>query len=180
MAFVDLARNTLVLKVVLAGPPAVGKSERLAQLGPTSIFGSVTSGLTQMAVLPLAAESSKRPVEIEIYEWHGPERADLRSKALFTGLDGFIYLADAREDRYVDTGRQFDFLLDEAGKTRLTRIPGLLLLGRMDEGLLRLPALEKRLKGATWSQRLELARDDGPALAEAIRVFGETMLARVL
>ena len=184
MAFVDLAKNTLVLKAVIAGPPAVGKTTRLTQIGKVGRFvqyGSSAAGKTSVGVLPLASEGSVRPVEIEAYEWHGPEKADLRAKSLFTGLDGVIYVADAREDRFVDTGRQFDFLLDQAGKTRVSRLPGLLVLGRADEGLLRLPAIEKRLKrGPTWSERIELDIDDGARFVEAVRVLGEVMLARVL
>lgn len=180
LAFVDLARNTLVLKAILAGPPAVGKTSRLAQIGRVETFGSATSGITQMAALPLASEATSRPVEIEVYEWHGPERADVRGKGLFTGLDGLIYVADARESRYVDTGRVFDFLLDEAGKTRIARLPSLLVLGRTDEGLLRLPHIEKRLKGATWSDRLEAKLEENERFLEAVRVFGEVMLARVI
>lgn len=183
MAFVDLEKNQLVLKVVLAGPPASGKTERLHQIGAQGklqSFGSRVIGEMHMAELPLAAEGSIRPVCIEVYEWHGPERIDVRGKALFTGLDGIIYVADARQDRYVDTTKQFEFLVDKAGKTRVQRLPGLLVLGHMDEGLLRLSAFEKGLEGPTWSERIEASVDDAAPFLEAVRLFGEVMLARAL
>jgi hypothetical protein len=184
VAFVDLKRNVLVLKVVLAGPPKVGKTERLQHIGEgerVQSFGSRTAGVVQMASLPLPSESTPRLVEIEVYEWHGPERADVRAKSLFTGLDGIIYVADAREDRLVDTVRQFEFLLDQAGKSRVVRLPGLLVLGRMDEGTLRLdPTIEKRVQGPTWSERVELPYTERDPFVEAVRLFGEVMLARVL
>lgn len=181
MAFVDLNRNVLVLKVVVAGPPAVGKTTRLEQIGRFQTYGSRTSGKTNMATMALASEGTTRPVEIELYEWHGPERADVRAKALFTGLDGVVYIADAREDRFVDTANHFDFLIKEAGSSRLTRLPGLLILGQMDEGLLRLPGLSKRLqRGPTWTERLELAIEDDQPWLEAVRLFGEAMLTRMV
>lgn len=183
MAFVDLSRNRLVLKVLLAGPPAVGKTERLGQIGDVgrfTPFGTSVIGRSNMAVLPLKATATKRPVEIELYEWHGPERADVRAKRMFTGLDGMVYIADAREDRFVDTQKQFEFLIKEAGRSRLARLPGLLLLGMMDEGLLRLSAIASKLDGGpTWSDQLELSIDDADAFVEAIRVLGEVMLARI-
>jgi hypothetical protein len=141
VAFIDLAKNKLVLKVAMAGPPAVGKSLRLDQLGREGRrhdFGSKLMAPTSMAVLPLASEATGRPVEIEVYEWHGPEKVDVRGKALWTGLDGVIYVCDAREDRYVDTAATFKFMVEEAGKSRLVRVPSLLVLGRLEEGLLRL------------------------------------------
>jgi hypothetical protein len=183
MVFVDLRRNKLILKVVLAGPPAVGKSERLAQLGAIGRrqrFGSSLTGETELAALPIDAEKEGRGVEIEVYEWHGPERADLRAKALFVGLDGIIYLADAREDRRVDTIRQFEFLVEKAGKSKVQRLSALLLLGHLDEGLLRLSSFEGKLQGPTWSERLELPIEDAEPFVEAVRLFGETMLARVV
>ena len=184
MAFVDLARNRLVLKVVVAGPPAVGKTTRLEHVeteGRFASFGSSVTGRTNMAVLSIEAEGASRPVEIELYEWHGPERADVRSKALFTGLDGLVYVADAREDRFVDTVNQFEFLVKEAGASRLRRLPGLLVLGQMDEGLLRLPTIEKRLqRGPTWSEKVSADHEDAGAFLEALKLFGELMLARIL
>lgn len=183
MAFVDLARDVLVLKVVLAGPPAVGKTERLEQLGlvgKSACFGSTVMGPTRMAALPLTSEREGRAVEVEVYEWHGPEKADVRTKGLFVGLDGIIYLADAREDRYVDTVKQLEFLVEQAGKTKVARLPGLLVLGQMDEGLLRLATLAPKLTGPTWASRLEASIDDEEAFVEAVRVFGEVMLARTL
>ena len=61
MAFVDLKKNVLVLKAVLAGPPAVGKTTRLEQLGQFATFGSMTSGRTNMATLPLASRCTSTP-----------------------------------------------------------------------------------------------------------------------
>jgi hypothetical protein len=183
MAFVDLARQKLILKVVLAGPPAVGKTERLWQIGEVGRrhhFGSRVTGETRMAVLPIQAEREGREVEIEIYEWHGPERADVRAKSLWVGLDGIIYIADAREDRYVDSTRVFEFLVENAGKSKVQRLSGLLLLGHLDEGLLRLASFEGKLQGPTWSERLEIRLDDAERFVEAVRVYGEVMLARVL
>jgi len=184
VAFVDLSRNRLVLKVVVAGPPAVGKTERLEQVGEIgrfAAFGTSVLGKSNMAVLPLEAAGTKRPVEIELYEWHGPERADVRAKSIFTGLDGLVYIADAREDRFVDTKKQLEFLVKEAGRSRLARLPGLLVLGMMDEGLLRVSSLEPKLDpGLTWSDRLEASIDDAGPFVEAVRVLGEVMLARVL
>lgn len=183
MAFVDLAKNRLVLKAVIAGPPAVGKTERLQQIGREGRlheFGSRVVGQMTMAELPLAAEGSVRPVSLEIYEWHGPEKIDVRSKALFTGLDGLIYLADAREDRWVDTTKQFAFLVDQAGKSRVQRLPGLLVLGHVDEGLLRLSSFDEPLQGPTWSERVEAPVDEAAPFLEAVRLFGEVMLARTL
>ncbi len=183
MAFVDLQKNKLVLKVVLAGPPAVGKTERLEQIGEVGQnhrFGSSLMGPTQMATLPLTAERDGRPVHIEVYEWHGPEKADVRAKGLFVGLDGIVYIADAREDRYVDSVRQFEFLVKQAGKSKVRRLPGLLVLGMKDEGVLRLSSLEKKLVGPTWSDRIETEVDDAEPFIEAMRVFGEVMMARAL
>jgi hypothetical protein len=183
MAFVDLGRKKLILKVVLAGPPAVGKTERLDQIGACGrreMFGSRVTGETQMAVLPLTAERDGREVEIEVYEWHGPERADVRAKSLWVGLDGIVYIADAREDRYVDSTRQFEFLVENAGKSKIQRLSGLLLLGRIDEGLLRLSSFEGKLYGPIWSERLELPIEESDRFVEAMRLYGETMLARVL
>ena len=183
MATVDLRRDVLVLKVVLTGPPAVGKSCRLEQLGEvgrSERFGSTTSGPTRMAVLPLTSEREGRAVELEVYEWHGLERADVRAKGLFVGLDGLIYVADAREDRYVDTVGQLDYFVEVAGKSKVQRLPGLLVLGQMDEGLLRLPTLATKLKGPAWSARVELPLEAAEPFVEAVRVFGEVMLARIL
>lgn len=183
MAFVDLAKNRLVLKVLLAGPPAVGKTLRLDQVGAAGRrqdFGSGRMGPTQMAVLPLPIERQGRPVELEIYEWHGPERADVRAKGIFVGVDGVVYLADAREDRYVDSVRQFQFLVEQMGKSKMQRLPALLLLGRLDEGLLRLPSFEGKLMGPTWSDKLEVPHQDAEPFLEALRVYGEVMLARAL
>jgi hypothetical protein len=183
VAYVDLEKNRLVLKAVLTGPPAVGKTERMRQIGSQGSlhsYGSRVVGEMLMAALPLNAEGSTRPVVIELYEWHGAERIDVRGKALFTGLDGLIYIADAREDRYVDTTKHLTYLLDQAGKSRLQRVPGLLILGRMDEGLLRLPMMEKALEGPAWSERLEVPIEDEARFIEAVRLFGEVMLARTL
>ncbi len=183
MAFVDLRQNKLVLKVVLAGPPAVGKTERLEQIGEVGKlhhFGSSLTGPTAMATLPLTAERDGRPVEIEVYEWHGPEKADVRAKGIFVGVDGIVYVADAREDRYVDSVRQFEFLVKQAGKSKVARLPGLLVLGMKDEGVLRLGSLEKKLMGPTWSDRIETDFDDAAPFIEAMRVFGEVMMARAL
>ena len=183
MAFVDLKRNRLILKVVLTGPPAVGKSDRLDQIaaiGRRMNFGSTVLGPQQMSVLPISAEREGRPVEIEVYEWHGAEKADIRFRGLFVGIDGLIYMADARQDRHVDTMGQFDFLKETAGKTKIQRLPAILMLGQMDEGLLRLSSFEEKLMGPTWSERLELPIDDSENFIEALRVYGEVMLARVL
>lgn len=185
MAFVDVQRKKLILKVVLAGPPAVGKTERLMQIaaaGRYHKYGSRVAGETEMAVLPLKAERDGREVEIEVYEWHGPlvERADLRMKGMFVGLDGVIYIADAREDRWVDTVKQFEFLVESAGKSKLLRLAGLLILGMKDEGLLRLSSFDGKLYGPTWSEKLDLAIEDADAFVEAVRVYGEVMLVRSL
>lgn len=183
MAFVDLGRNVLILKVVLTGPPAVGKTERLEQLGlagKSACFGSTVMGPTRMASVSLTSERDGRPVEVEVYEWHGPEKADVRTKGLFVGLDGLIYVADAREDRYVDTIKQLEFFVEQAGKSKVARLPGLLVLGQMDEGLLRLAKLAPELKGPTWANRLEAEIDDAEPFVEAVRLFGEVMLARSL
>ena len=56
MAFVETAKNKLLLKVVLAGPPAVGKSTRLDQIaveGRRESFGSKLLARTEMAIFPL-------------------------------------------------------------------------------------------------------------------------------
>lgn len=183
MAFVDLAKDKLVLKVLLAGPPAVGKSERLAQLaahGEAQRFGTSAFGPTQLAVFPLEVAREGRPVVLEVYEWHGPERADVRGRGLFVGLDGLIYLADAREDRWVDTVRQLEFLVKEVGKPKMARLPALLLLGRMDEGLLRLASFGGKLGGPTWSEKLELPIEESARFIEAVRLYAEVMLARVV
>lgn len=183
MAFVDLKRDVLVLKVVLTGPPAVGKTERLeqvGQIGKSACFGTTAMGPTRMASLPLTSEKEGRAVEVELYEWHGPERADVRAKGIFVGLDGLVYVADAREDRYVDTVRQLEFFVDQAGRSKVQRLPGLLVLGQMDEGLLRLSTLAPKLTGPTWAEKLEASIDDADAFVESMRVFGEVMLARAL
>ena len=183
MAHVDLARDTLVLKVVLAGPPAVGKTARLEQLaavGREARFGTSVMGPQEMAILPLRSERGRRKVEIEVYEWHGRERADVRAKGLFVGLDGLIYIADARADRLVDTVRQLEFLAQTAGMSKLRRLPSLLLLGHADEGELRLASIEPRLNGPIWSDRLEMGVEEDVAFVERVRVYGEVMLARLL
>lgn len=183
MAFVDLKRDKLILKVLLTGPPAVGKTERLihvGEVGRTQKYGSTAIGPTQMAILPLTSEREGREVEMEIYEWHGPERADVRMKGMFVGLDGLIYMVDARQDRMVDSLGQFKFLLETAGKTKIQRLPAVMLLGQMDEGLLRLSSFEGKLQGPTWSDRLELGLEEKDPFIEALRVYGEVMLARAL
>jgi len=180
MAFVDLAKNVLVLKVAVVGPPAVGKTTRLEQVGRVIEFGSKIMAKTRMATLGLRSEATSRPVEIELYEWHGPEKVDVRSKTLWVGLDGVIFIADARADRYVDTAATFKFMMDEAGKSRIQRIPGLLVLGHLDEGLLRLERYAKDLVGPTWSDRLEAPLEPGEPFVESVRVLGEAMLARML
>lgn len=186
MAFVDLARDRLVLKALVAGPPAVGKSERLWQLGHASgerrlsEFGQTPLGPQRMAWLDLDVEREGRPAILELYEHHGPERADIRGRGLFTGLDGLVYIADARADRQVDTVRQLEFLVGQMGRSRVTRIPTLLALGRMDEGLVRLATLEPELVGIAWGQRVELPLEDDEAFLETIRLLGESMLARVV
>ena len=184
MAFVDMHKNKLILKVVLAGPPAVGKTERLIHIGEnggrTQKFGSTVIGPQQMAILPLASEAEGRDIEIEVYEWHGPEKADLRMKGLFVGIDGLIYMVDAREDRMVDSVNTFKFVLQTAGKSKIQRLPALLVLGQMDEGLLRLSSFDGKLEGPTWSDKLELSLEEGAEFVEALRVYGEVMLARVL
>jgi hypothetical protein len=184
VAFVDLPKNKLVLKVALVGPPAVGKTSRLEQLarhgGQRHDFGSRMMAATSMAVLPLASVASPRPVEVEVYEWHGPEKVDLRGKALWTGLDGLIYVPDARENRWVDSIATFKFLLDEAGKSRIVRVPSLLVLGRMDDGLLRLKRYEAELQGPTWTERVEASLEPAEPFVEGVRMLGEAMLARML
>jgi hypothetical protein len=186
MAFVDLGRNRLVLKALVAGPPAVGKSERLWQLGHASgerrvaELGQTPLGPQRMAWLDLEVAREGRPVVLEAYEWHGPERADARGKGLFTGLDGLVYIADARPERQVDTVRQLEFLVGQLGRSRVGRIPSLLALGRMDEGLARLSTLEPELVGIAWGQRLERPIQDEAGFLEAVRLLGESMLARVL
>ena len=183
MAVVDLARDVLVLKAVLAGPPAVGKSSRLDQLGALGRrerFGATPLGPTELAVLPLARSSEGRAVELELYEWHGPERADVRGRGLFVGLDGLVFMVDAREDRRVDTVRQLGFLADTAGKPKLARLPGLLALGRGDEGALRLADVAARLPGPAWVERVELGLEQAEPFVEAVRRLGEAMLARAL
>lgn len=183
MAHVDRVRDTLVLKVALTGPPAVGKTERLEQLaaaGRAARFGTSVMGPQRMAVLPLRPEREGRQVDIEIYEWHGRERADIRAKGLFVGLDGLIYIADARADRLVDTVRQLEFLAQTVGMSKLRRLPSLLLLGHPDAGELRLASIEPRLNGPVWSDRFEMAIEEGTAFVERVRMYGEVMLARVL
>lgn len=186
MAFVDLARDRLIFKVLVAGPPAVGKSERLWQLGHATgerrvaEFGRTPLGPQRMARFDLEVERDGRPVELEAYEWHGPERADVRGKGLFFGLDGLVYIADARAERLVDTVRQFKFLVGQLGRSRVVRVPSLLVLGRMDEGLLRLSALEPELGVFAWGQRFEAPLDEHAAFLEAVRLLGESILARVV
>jgi GTPase SAR1 family protein len=183
MAFVDLQRNKLVLKVVMTGPPAVGKSERIEQIGKVGRqerYGSTVLGPTQIGVLPLTSEREGREVEIEVYEWHGPEKADIRFKGMFVGIDGLIFVADARQDRRKDTVAQFEYLVETAGKSKIQRLPAILMLGQMDEGLLRLSAFDEKLQGPTWSERLELPLEESEPFIEALRVYGEVMLARVL
>lgn len=182
MAIVDLQRDVLVLKVVLTGPPAVGKTERLEQIGQqgrSAAFGS-KAGPTRMACLGLTSESEGRAVEVEVYEWHGHEKADVRAKGMVLGLDGLIYIADAREDRFVDTVRQLEYFIDHAGKSRVQRLPSLLVLGHGDEGLLRLKSIAPKLKGVTWADQVECSIDDAESFVEAVRVYGEVMLARLL
>lgn len=142
-------------------------------------FGRTALGPQRMASFDLDIVREGRPVEIEVYEWHGPERADVRGKGLFSGLDGFIYLADARADRTVDTVRQLRFLLEQAGRSKLLRLPSLLALGRMDEGLARLSMLEPELEPLAWGQRLEAPLEEAEAFIEATHLLGETMLIRL-
>jgi len=182
MAFVDLTRNVLILKVLVAGPPASGTSERLAQLAEAGdglrTFGSKLLAETQFAVLPLRSTATPRTVELELYEWHGPEKVDVRARSLFTGLDGLVYVADARGDRIQDTVSTLAYLSAEAGRSRLMRIPALLVLGRPDEALLGIEPLERKLEGVSWSHRFSGPLGD-PGLVEAVALLGEAMLARV-
>jgi len=181
VAFVDLAGDRLVLKVVLAGPPAVGKTQRLlqiAELGRSETFGRTALGPQRMATIPIDREGPGRPVQTEVYEWHGQERADVRGKGIFVGLDGLVYVADAREDRKVDTEKQLEFLVDTVGISRMRRLPGLLMLGQHDAGLLRLSAYEGALPGVQWSHRYEGPVTDAPGFLEAFRLYVEVMLAR--
>ena len=187
MAFVDLRRDILVLKVVLAGPPAVGKTERLAQLGQvgrSATFSMTPLGPQRMAVIETRAggpsPDDERAVEIEFYEWHGPEKADVRAKGLFVGLDGLVYMVDAREDRYVDTVNHFDFLVKTAGKSKIQRLPGLMVLGQYDQGLLRTSRFLKKLQGPAWSAPVELPIDAADGFVDAVRLYAEAMLARLL
>ena len=185
MAFVDLKRNVLVLKVVLAGPPAVGKTERLAQLGAegrSATFGTTPLGPQRMAVLTTRADAAdgERAIEVEVYEWHGPEKGDVRAKGLFVGLDGIIYIVDAREDRFVDSVNHFEFLVKSAGKSKIQRLPGLMVLGQLDQGLLRTSRFVDKLKGPSWSAPVELPLNDADGFVEAVRLYTEAMLARML
>jgi hypothetical protein len=183
VAFVDLARERLVLKAVVAGPPAVGKTSRLlqvARVGRSETYGRTALGPQRMAVLPVEAEREGRAVEVELYEWHGLERADVRGKGIFVGLDGLVYIADARADRKVDSERQLEFLIDSVGRSRMRRLPGLLMLGQHDEGLLRLAAYEGTLTGVQWSHRYEGTIDDESGFLEALRLYGEVMLTRTV
>lgn len=183
MAFVDLQRGRLVLKSLLAGPPAVGKSRRLDQVaavGRGDTFGRTALGPQRMAVMPLGCEREGRPVELELYEWHGQERADVRSRGIFVGLDGLVYIADAREDRKVDTERQLQFLVDTIGKSRSRRLPALLMLGQHDQGLLRLPAYEGQLSNVQWSHRYDGPVDDADGFLEAVQLYGEVLLTRMV
>lgn len=186
MAFIDLARDRLLLKALVAGPPAVGKSERLWQLGHAGgqrrvqEFGSTPIGPQRMASFALEVARQGRPVEVEAYEWHGPEKADVRGKGLFSGLDGLVYIADARAERQVDTVRQLEFLVRQLGRSRVNRVPSLLMLGRMDEGLARLSTLEPELVGISWGQRLEAPLEDTGEFLEAFQLLGESMLARMV
>lgn len=109
----------------------------------------------------------------------GPRRSTSGPKRV-VGLDGLIYVADAREDRWIDTTKGFEFLLDEAGKSRIQRVPGLLVLGHQDEGLLRLPRFIDELEGPTWCTSVDSPVDEAAPFLEALRLFGEAMLARVL
>ena len=100
---------------------------------------------------------------------------------MFTGLDGVIYIADAREDRYVDTKKTYEYLMKEAGRTRLIRLPGLLLIGQKDEGLLRLASFKSTFAhGPTWSQKLDIDLEPGESFVESVRLFAEVMLSRVI
>lgn len=184
MAFVDLERDHLVLDVLLAGPPASGKSTRLWQIGHATgerrvdEFGRTPLGPQRMATLPLDVERRGRDVVMEVYEWHGPERADARGRGLLTHLDGLVYLADARAERLIDTVRQLEFLVERLGRSTLRRLPTVLALGRMDEGALRLPRIEAELMEITWGQRLELPFEDAAGFVEAMRLLGEAILLR--
>jgi hypothetical protein len=71
-------------------------------------------------------------------------------------------------------------MVENAGKSKVQRLSGLLMLGQMDEGLLRLSSFEGKLDGPTWSERLELKIEEAAPFVEAVRVYGEVMLARVL
>ena len=132
-----------------------------------------------MAALRIDRPDGQRTVVVETYEWHGHETADVRGKALFTGLDGVIYIADAREDRYVDTKNTYEYLSKTMGRTRINRLPGLLLMGQTDEGLLRLSSFASVFsRGPTWSQKLQIAADDSDSFRESVLLFAEAMLAR--
>lgn len=183
MAHVDLQRNRLILKVVLTGPPAVGKTERLEQVGAAGriqSFGSSVRGTTLMASIDIETEEGHRPVELEIYEWHGIEKADVRAKGLFVGLDGLIYLADARADRWVDTQRQLEYVIDTAGKSKVRRLPTLLLVGQQDEGELAPASVKERLTQVVWSDHFDGPIDDAEGFMQKLRLFAEVVLARSL
>ncbi|MCB9654936.1 MAG: hypothetical protein H6729_12485 [Deltaproteobacteria bacterium] len=183
MAFVDLKRNRLIFKLVIAGPPEVGKTTRLEQVGESGSFhefGTSAAGRCRMARLPLEGLKDGRLAELELYEWHGPERADIRAKGLFVGLDGLVYMPDAREDRFVDSCRTFTFLEERAGRSKIARLPALLALGRKDEGTLRLERFESKLLGPSWTHRVEAAFEDAEPFVETLRLYGEVVLTRTL
>jgi len=183
VAFVDLARDRLVLKAALTGPPAVGKTTRILQAGTagrSETYGRTALGPQRMASMPLDTPHEGRSVELELYEWHGQERADVRGKGIFVGLDGLVFIADAREDRKVDTERHLEFLIDTVGRSRMRRLPALLLLGQHDEGLLRLSSYEGRLGGVQWSHRWEGGVEDAEGFLKALRLYAEVMLTRTV
>lgn len=184
MAFVDLDTQRLVLRAVLAGPPGVGKSERLWQLGHDdgekrlAEFGRTPLGPQRMAWIDLQTREGGRPVVLELYEWRGPERADARGKALARGLDALVYLCDARADRQRDNLRHLELLIDFFGRSRLIRTPNLLALAHMEEGMARLDSIETTLPELPWSDRIEVPLEDGPRFVEAVRLLGHAMLMR--
>ena len=55
-----------------------------------------------------------------------------------------------------------------------------MVLGQLDEGLLRTPRFLPKLQGPSWSAPVELPIDDAAGFVEAVRVYAETMLARTL